>query len=134
MIDFDLMEVGQTATTIALADFPPVITEKVQVRNLPTTTFRAEDVAVPPEHWSWEQLRDYVVRQIETIHGPYPRNFIREASIFKSFLTRWDHQAGAIARCAFEVHGGMWKGAPITTSRFCKGSDPFFALLIAETL
>jgi hypothetical protein len=84
--------------------------------------------------WSWEQLRDYVVSQIEARWGARPRDPMKEAGIFKGFVARWGDQSETIARVAFEVHGGMWNGAPMSVQRFCKGSDPYFAAIIAKNI
>jgi hypothetical protein len=90
------------------------------------------------DQWGWEDLRDYVVSCIETTHGPFPRNAIKEASIFKSFFARWEAKevgsAKAIAETAFGIHHGMWANAPISVNRFCKSSDPFFAESIMKEL
>ena len=79
------------------------------------------------DHWAWSDLRDYVVSQIETRFGAFPRDAKKEAGIFKSFLARHGDDAVAIARFAFEVEDGYWAGAPISVNRFCKASDPYFA-------
>jgi hypothetical protein len=48
-------------------------------------------------------------------------------------MTRYpDGKSIAIAKAAFEVQNGMWRSAPISVQRFCKGSDVFFADVIAE--
>ena len=86
------------------------------------------------ESWGWQELRDYVIREIERRHGPQVRNPKTESSIFKSFITRWPDQAVAIAKTAFEVHNGMWRNAPISVNRFCKASDEYFAAVIAKNL
>lgn len=84
--------------------------------------------------WTWEQLRDYVVQQIEQRWGARPRDPLKEAGIFKSFISRWGDQSQAIARAAFEVYGGSWNGAPVSVERFSKGSDRYFAELISQNL
>lgn len=84
--------------------------------------------------WTWEQLRDYTVSQIEQKWGARPRDPMKEAGIFKGFISRWGSQAETIARIAFEVHGGIWNGAPVSVQRFCKGSDPYFAAVIAKNI
>jgi hypothetical protein len=84
--------------------------------------------------WTWEQLRDYVIGQIHARWGAQPRDALRESGIFKGFVNRWGVQAGPIAKAAFEIHGGVWKGAPISVSRFAKGSDPYFAEVIAKNI
>lgn len=87
-----------------------------------------------PEQWNWEQLRDYVVSQIEQRFGAFPRDPVVEASIFRSFYGRWKEKSGLIAVAAFEAHGGYWRSAPITVSRFTKGSDDYFASIIASNI
>lgn len=84
--------------------------------------------------WAWDDLRDYVVAEIEARFGAFPRDSRKESGIFKSFLARWPEQAQAIAKYAFEVSDGRWAGAPISVNRFCKGSDPYFAQVISERL
>jgi hypothetical protein len=81
--------------------------------------------------WDWKALRDYVMTESETRHGKFPRDPVREAAIFRSFIERHGPtNAEMIARAAFEIHNGMWRGAPIRASRFAKSSDPFFAAYI----
>lgn len=115
----------------AIADVPVVVTDTVAVRRPET---RTTDVGKSSATWDWQDLRNYVVRQIEAKRGPFPRNPIKEKSIFSSFSTRWGALAGPIAEAAFEAFDGMWKGAPIAIERFCKGSDEFFAEEIARRL
>lgn len=91
-------------------------------------------VGTPPEQWGWEQLRDYVVTQIEGRFGCFPRDALKESGIFKGFVKRWGEKAGPIAIHAFEVRQGAWAGAPIGVTRFTKGNDPFFAVPILESL
>ena len=87
------------------------------------------------KEWGWQELRDYVVSQIEQRWGLFPRDAIKEASIFRRFIKDWGgQQAEAIARQVFEVYGGSWEGQPVHVNRFCKGSDPFFAVPIVERL
>jgi len=84
------------------------------------------------EEWDWRALRDYVVRRSVEVHGPFPNNPGKEASIFRAFISRWGpERSQAIARIAFDVYGGFWRGAPIRVERFAKGSDPFFAEVLA---
>lgn len=92
------------------------------------------DLMDSPMDWSWEQLRDYVVRSVEERHGPQARDLIKETAIFKSFAARWGNQAGPIARFAFEQQDGFWRSAPVTVGRFTKGSDAYFAGPISERL
>jgi hypothetical protein len=109
----------------------PVITERVTIRRPET---RVTDVGKDPGTWTWEDLRNYVVRSIEKIHGPFPRDSVKEKAIFSGFLSRWEDQAGRIAQFAFDSCDGMWRGAPIAVQRFCKASDPYFAIPIVERL
>jgi hypothetical protein len=89
-----------------------------------------------PEDWEWRQLRDYVIGEIEQRFGVQPRmRATNEAAIFKSFIKRYpDGLAIQIARHAFDVLDGWWSGAPISITRFCIASDPFFATPIKDKL
>lgn len=82
--------------------------------------------------WDWSDLRDYVVHEIESRFGPFPRETHKEIGIFKGFMKRWGPDAEVIARYAFEVENGRWAGAPISVYRFCQNSDPYFAEVILE--
>lgn len=84
--------------------------------------------------WGWEELRDFVVSEIETRFGPFPRDARKEAAIFKAFVDRWGPRSASIARYAFGPIDGRWHNAPISVNRFCKNSDPYFAIPIAERL
>ncbi len=108
----------------------PQVIETVTVRPSQAAGFvmRSEDT------WGWQDLRDYVIREIESRHGVQVRNPKTESSIFKSFLSRYPEQAVAIARAAFDVHNGMWRNAPISVNRFCKASDVYFSDVIANNL
>lgn len=75
-----------------------------------------------------------MVTEIEARSGTFSRSVEKEAGIFKSFATRWGALAPRIARYAFEVLDGTWNNEVITIHRFCKGSDPFFAQVIADRL
>lgn len=132
MIDFDLIE-SRPTTKVTVVDRVPTVTETVTTRLLPTTE-RTTHLAVTEDSWGWEELRDYVVSQIEKYHGPFPRNMKTEHSIFKSFASRWEGKAAPIARFAFEQCDGMWRNAPITVNRFCRASDVYFAQVIADRL
>lgn len=113
------------------AETPVTVTQAVTIRRPET---RATHLATEPSEWTWEQLRDYVVSRIEAISGPFPRDPLKEKGIFSGFSSRWGKQAGPIAEFAFETMEGRWKGAPVSVSRFCKGSDPYFASEIAKRL
>jgi len=86
-------------------------------------------------NWTADDLRDYVVTQIQAIHGDFPRKppYI-ELGIFKAFLDRWGVLAPAIARYAYGPLAGYWNSAPIRVERFCFRSDPYFAKKIVDRL
>jgi hypothetical protein len=55
--------------------------------------------------------------------GPDPEKVIGE------FCERFGpDKAMIIARAAFEDHGGLWQGAPVTIRRFTEAHDGFFAI------
>lgn len=132
MIDFDA--IARQHAMKKLQEQPlqtaPVVVERVHVTPVAGASYLLKDDA----QWTWEDLRDYVMGQIEEFHGPQIRNAMKEASIFRSFHSRHGSKSVAIARFAFEQQRGMWQRAPIAVNRFCKGSDPFFADVIAERL
>jgi hypothetical protein len=103
------------------------ITEHVEIRPV---GYRFK----PDNQWGWEELRDYVVGQVESRFGPFPRDFPKEVSIMKSFTERFGPDAPRIARAAYEVYKGMWGGAPIRISRFSRASDEWFARVILAEL
>jgi hypothetical protein len=125
----------QTVPNIAMQTTVTPLPESDRQEQKPApASEQASYVARDTDVWTWQDLRDYVVREIESRFGTFPRDLIKESGIFKSFLGRWGPQAGPIAKAAFEVHGGMWRGAPISVTRFTKGSDPYFATQIADRL
>lgn len=109
----------------------PVVTETVRVVPL---TAQAGHLLKADADWTAKDLQTYVMGEIERLHGAQVRNPIKENAIFGSFMARWGSQAAAIARFAFEVERGWWNRAPISATRFTKGSDPYFAVLIADRL
>lgn len=110
-------------------------TEVMVEESVTVTPKRSESRAfVGKTDWAWDDLRDYVVTNIEERFGPFPRDSRKESGIFKSFLARWGDQAQDIARYAFEAADGRWAGAPISVNRFCRNSDPYFAQVIVERL
>lgn len=115
-----------------VVDEPPIVRDTVVATRLSES---ATYLTVPEESWGWEELRDYVVHEIEAKQGPQPRDFRKEAGIFKSFMARYGDQSVAIAKVAFgPVFDGVWRSAPITVTRFCKGSDPYFGDVILKRL
>lgn len=159
MIDFDFVPPtsasavrASTPSTAVLVDGPaptpiavdgtPVVRDTVVATRLSES---ATHLSTPEASWGWEELRDYVIHEIETRQGPQPRDFRKEAGIFKSFLARYgvEIEPGkydatrpvAIAKVAFgPVFNGIWRSAPITVTRFCKGSDPYFGDVILKRL
>lgn len=107
-----------------------VVVEKVTVTDVAGAAYLMKDDA----EWTWEDLRDYVMRKIEDFHGPQVRSATKESAVFRSFHQRHGRDAVRIARHAFEVQRGMWQRAPISVNRFCKGSDPYFADKIKSRL
>lgn len=116
----------------AAAQTPVTPTIRETVRATPVAS--AAYLMKADEDWTAEDLRDYVMTQVERFHGPQLRNVMKETAIFKSFLSRYGAKAAPIARFSFEVQRGIWHRAPITATRFCKGSDEYFANVIAERL
>jgi hypothetical protein len=112
-----------------------VPSQTIRTAHTAPVAMAAADLLDPPEDWSWEQLRDYVLRAVAERHGPQPRRETPQVnSIFKSFVTRWGRNAGPIARFAFEQQDGYWRSAPVTITRFTKGNDDYFAGPISERL
>lgn len=109
----------------------PHVSQHASLQQQPQTAFLAREV----KDWSPEDLRDYVATQIVSRFGVFPRDARKEHGIFHSFVNRWGiTTAVAIARYAYEIRDGRWKGAPVRFERFCKNSDPYFAEPIAQLL
>jgi hypothetical protein len=126
--------------TVTVPDTAPVVSQTVSV-----VSERRTHLVTESEQWSWSQLRDYVVHEIESRFGAIPgRDPVRESGIFKRFVSArkpdgsggWGELAGPIAVHAFtqDNGSGFWANAPISTTRFCRNSDPFFASVIADRL
>ena len=133
MINFDAIarEYAQrTAGQQTPTETVQVVTERVHVTAVSGAAYLLKE----DSQWSWEDLRDYVMGQIEEFHGPQLRNTMKESSVFKGFMARHGVKAVGIARFAFEQQRGMWQRAPISVNRFCKGSDPYFADPISARL
>lgn len=120
----------------AIVITPVPATEAVQPAPIPAdygNGTRATFLMVDDAQWTWQELRDYVVRQLAErgiLYASIPAE--RLASIFKSFHARWGDKAPSIARFAFEICDGYWNDAPITPTRFAKNSDEYFAARIAQ--
>lgn len=88
-----------------------------------------------PEHWTWEDLRDYVMGELISRFGPQVREPLKERGVFSSFLKRYGNlNAVTIAMAAFDVYEGMWHSAPIGRDRFCRNSDAYFGDVILKSL
>jgi hypothetical protein len=109
---------------------PVVVHEAPQ--SAPIASRRKSYLAKDSSDWTWSDLRDYVISEIEKRQGPQDRNVIKEAGIFKSFVARWGDNAPRIATTAFDIYDGNWQGRPVTVNRFCKNSDPYFSEVIAD--
>jgi len=120
-----------TLPVVQVVSAAPAVVERVTATPLSSSR---GFLARPDTQWTWEDLRDYVVGQVEQRFGAFPRNFHKELGIFKSFMARYPDQAVAIARYAFEVKDGYWSGAPVSVTRFCRGSDRWFAEVIVARL
>jgi hypothetical protein len=130
----NMINFSAPVTPVVVVEQPaPVTRQEVAVRPAPVA--RATHKLVAPADWSWEQLRDYVLAEIQRVHGLQPRiDEHKEAAIFQSYLKRYGADAVRIAKYAFEVAGGYWKGGPISVYRFCRASDDFFGAVILQRL
>lgn len=134
LLDFSADTYGRAAATPARSPLPALLETAVGNVGRVQLPAAAADLLDRPEDWSWQQLRDYVLRSAAERHGPQPVDDIKVNSIFKSFHTRWGKLAGPIARFTFEQQDGYWRSAPVTPTRFCKASDAYFAHPISERL
>ena len=132
VVPFDGVDTTSSTATIRVEDRIDAVSETVTVHQF--TPAGTTHLLHSDEQWTWYELRDYVVGKIIEIHGVFPRNEMKEMGIFKAFCARWGADAPAIARYAFESAGGYWKNAPVSVTRFCKGSDPYFSQLIVNHL
>jgi hypothetical protein len=131
-IDFFDTVVTESAVTEVVTEVPAVV-EKVTVSRVRDTS--AGYLTKKDSDWEWDDLRDFVVHEIEARHGAQVRDFRKESGIFKGFLSRYGDQAVPIARLAFSpVFDGMWRSAPIAVTRFTKGSDPYFGDVLLQRL
>lgn len=138
MLDFDTPLNVKTQPQTETASPEPVLvsdtvvtTEHVRVITHGAAGYSAKAF----EMWNWSDLRDYINAEVERRHGPQVRDPKKESGIIKGFINRWGiTKAVAIATAAFEVHDGMWRSSPITMTRFCKASDPYFSEIIAKNI
>jgi hypothetical protein len=129
MLDFSDTPYGRAA--VPATPVPPVPAPRAVPAPTATT-----DLLDAPGAWSWQQLRDYILRAVSETHGPAAAHgeTFKQNAIFQSFHKRHGPLAGPIARFAFEDQGGYWRSAPVTPARFTKGCDPYFAEPIAARL
>lgn len=124
--------VREAPTDPAPVELAPAITESVSITPMPSQS--RTHLMTDHESWGWAEIRDYVVTEIEARTGPFPRDARKEASIFKRWVSKYGSDAPAIAKYAFEVCDGRWRGAPISINRFCKGSDFWYSDVILDHL
>lgn len=134
LLDFSTPTSYGRTSPAAPSAFVPLLQEAVGNVGHARLPEAATDLLDRPEDWSWEQLRDYVLRSAAARHGAHPVDDIKVTSIFKSFHKRWGAMAGPIARFIYEQQDGFWRSAPVTYTRFTKGNDSYFAAPIAERL
>lgn len=120
----------QQAPAVTVTTTAPAVQQSVAV----TPVASRSDLLTETAEWSWQELRDFVVSSIERISGPFPRDSRKEYGIFSRYLKEHGQDGIRVARYAFEVCGGWWNGAPISVSRFAKGSDQYFTQPILDRL
>ena len=124
MINFST---ARASTPTAVEVEVPVVQETITIKPRLRPVMQQTQV-------DWEQLREYVLEQVEKAHGPQVRDQRKENTIFMAFAARWPEQAMEIARYAFEESEGFWKGSPVLVARFHRTSDNYFAVPIAALL
>lgn len=124
----------------------PLVAEEETTQVTQETPMVRQEVSIKPVsssgashllrgEWTWREMRDYVMGEIEKYHGPQVRNPLKEKGVFDSFIKRWgSDQSKLIAQAAFDIHHGMWANAPISLNRFCRSSDEYFAAKIIDKL
>lgn len=134
--NFDTEVDEQVATRVTITQPVAMVTETITAKPVdkPVKQNAAAYLTKPDNEWTWKDLRDYVVAEIEARFGAIPHETNKETGIFKSFFDRWGPKASVIARYSFDIADGRWRGAPISPTRFCKGSDPYFAQVIIDRL
>lgn len=107
----------------------------------PTTVARSKPTAHKShlvthnmQRWTWRQVRDYIIEQIEARQGAQHQEVAKDAGIIKAFCNRWGDLAPHIAQYAYETADGVWDHRPITVLSFCKAGDARFASVIADRL
>jgi hypothetical protein len=115
----------------------PIITQETRAQVTVTATPSTKASAFLLKRamdWTWQDLRDYVITEITERFGVPQRDALKESIIFKAFIERHGIvNAVLIATCAYRIHHGIWRSAPITVTRFTKNNDPYFAdVLLAQ--
>lgn len=101
----------------------PTVIQRVTVEPVAARS----DLLVEAERWGWAELRDYVVAQIQTRFGAFPRDARKEYGIFNRYFTAYGMDGIRVSEFAFgPVCEGWWGGAPISINRYCKASDAYF--------
>jgi hypothetical protein len=77
-------------------------------------------------------LKEHILLKIaETCGAQLP--CYRADQILDDFISRFTaDEVMAICHQALAVHGGMWRGAPVTVLRFQASNDDFFAVPLLE--
>ena len=125
---------GQVAITTIVPRVRETLTVSPKEPSTGPLETRTTFAGKRPEEWTADDVQAYVVSQIESRFGPFPKDPVRMASTFRAFCSRYGQNAGRIAAAAFEVYEGKWKGARIGWQRFCKASDQYFSQEILERL
>lgn len=127
----DVTETDEVVTTTVSYSYE--VEQAADVERL-VANHQRTDLIATGAFTTWQQLRDYVCAAIEVRVAAFPRNPVKEKAIFESFMNRWGDRAEPIARRAVEVHDCWWGNAPLSVTRFCKGSDPYFAEVLVTQL
>lgn len=122
-----------------MRNFPSMLDAEQGQRLVLTTSVRSESASKQhllrrDEQWSWQEVRDYVLEQIQLRQGAQPLDGHKLIGIFKGFVGRWGDQAAPICRYVFETCDGIWMGRPVTVTSWCRNADPYFAQAISERL
>lgn len=122
---------NQTVPAPAQVQQAPTIVQSVSTTPVVSRT----DLLTETGEWTWAEFRDFVVGEIIERFGPFPRDAKKEYGIFRRYFDQYGFDAVRVARYAFgPTCDGWWAGAPISITRFCKGSDPFFTAPILDRL
>lgn len=82
--------------------------------------------ARPATEWTAGDFRGFVIDEMLRRNGP--QLSVQQADqLMTEFFGRFGADAVNIVRRVFEVHGGFWRGAPVTVRRFAQSQDVFFA-------